>query len=95
MKKKIEKRLKECQLELNQSKTQIVYCKDGRRKGKHENTKFTFLGYEFRARKVKSKGKKSFTGFNPGVSREAKTKMTRKMRTWKLHLRSQWVSLDS
>ena len=87
--KEIEKRLKACQLELNRSKTQVVYCKDGRRKGRHENTKFIFLGYEFRARKVKIKGKKSFTGFNPGVSREAKTKITRKMRTWKLHLKSQ------
>lgn len=89
IKMKIEERLEECQLELNQSKTQIVYCKDGRRKGRHDNTKFTFLGYEFRPRKVRVKGKESFTGFNPGVSREAKTKMTRKMRTWRLHTRSQ------
>jgi len=88
IKEKIERRLKECQLELNLAKTRIVYCKDDRRKGRHENEKFTFLGYEYRPRKVKMKGKRSFAGFNPGVSKEAKAKMTQKMRKWKLHLRS-------
>jgi RNA-directed DNA polymerase len=74
--KEILERLKErymaCKLELHEGKTKIVYCKDGSRKGKHEHTKFVFLGYEFRCRTVRKVSDNSlFQGFVPAVSKEA------------------------
>ncbi len=46
-------RMQEVGLELHRDKTRIVYCKDGRRRGSHEHTSFTFLGFTFRARPVR------------------------------------------
>ncbi|MGH2885027.1 MAG: group II intron reverse transcriptase/maturase, partial [Solirubrobacteraceae bacterium] len=43
-------RLGEVGLRVHPEKTRIVYCKDGRRRGDHEHTSFTFLGFTFRAR---------------------------------------------
>jgi hypothetical protein len=47
-------RLAECRLEMEPTKTKIVYCKDGSRKGRHANQAFDFLGYRFRPRLVKN-----------------------------------------
>ena len=41
---KIARRLASVGLTLHPEKTKIVYCKDGRRSGSHEQTSFTFLG---------------------------------------------------
>ena len=46
----LQARLAECRLEMHPTKTKIVYCKDGKRKGKYPNVKFDFLGYCFRPR---------------------------------------------
>ena len=48
-------RMAECRLEVHPTKTKIVYCRDGRRKGKFENVAFDFLGYGFRPRSVKGR----------------------------------------
>jgi len=40
---------------LHPDKTRIVYCKDADRRGDHEVTSFTFLGYTFRPRLAKNK----------------------------------------
>jgi RNA-directed DNA polymerase len=37
-------RMNEVGLRLHPDKTRIVYCKDGKRRGEHEHTTFTFLG---------------------------------------------------
>jgi hypothetical protein len=50
------------------TKTQIIYCKDDLRKGRHIVEKFDFLGYEFRPRKSKNRNGKVFTNFSPAVS---------------------------
>jgi Group II intron, maturase-specific domain len=64
-------RLAECRLE-HPTKTKIVYCKDGTRKGAYPNAKFDFLGYCFRPRRVKrARDNKLFCGFNPAVSPSA------------------------
>ena len=34
---------------LHPDKTRVVYCEDGKRRGSHEHTSFTFLGFTFRA----------------------------------------------
>jgi RNA-directed DNA polymerase len=77
----LEARFAECGLQMHPAKTKIVYCKDERRTGTHEHTKFTFLGYEFRGRYVKNpKTGKLFAGFTAAVSPEALTAMRRKAR---------------
>lgn len=65
-------RMLECKLEIHPDKTRIVYCKDGRRKREHEHASFTFLGYEFRPRVVRSRNGKYFISFTPAVSPQAR-----------------------
>ena len=48
----ITKRMEEVGLRLHPDKTRIVYCKDGKRRGEHEHTSFTFLGFTFRPREA-------------------------------------------
>ncbi len=68
----LEVRLGECGLELHPDKTRIVYCKDGKRRRKYPNTKFEFLGYDFRARGAKKRSSgELFTSFLPAVSKRA------------------------
>jgi hypothetical protein len=40
---------------LHPDKTRVVYCRDGKRRGSHEHTSFTFLGFTFRARGARRK----------------------------------------
>ncbi len=75
-------------LELHPDKTRIVYCKDGKRRGSYEHTSFTFLGYGFRVRKVRTKTGKYFFSFNPALSDEAAKRIRGQIRSWRLHLRS-------
>jgi hypothetical protein len=75
-------------LQLHPDKTRIVYCKDGTRRGHHEHTSFTFLGYGFRSRMVKTRTGKYFFGFNPAISDEAAKRIRGQIRSWRLHLRS-------
>jgi RNA-directed DNA polymerase len=75
-------------LELHPDKTRIVYCKDADRRGEHEVTSFTFLGYTFRPRLAKSKHGKHFVSFLPAVSRDAVTAMGREIRSWHIARRS-------
>ena len=81
----IEKRLKQCWLELNPDKTKIVYCKDTFRKGDYPNEKFDFLGYTFRPRLSKSRHGKFFVSFLPAVSEEAARSIRKTIRSWRLH----------
>jgi RNA-directed DNA polymerase len=74
-------RFEECNLELHPTKTKIVYCKDGARKAKYENTSFDFLGYTFRARVVKNTKRGTlFINFTPAVSKSALKAMRAKTR---------------
>jgi RNA-directed DNA polymerase len=67
----IAERMKEVGLRLHPDKTRIVYCKDSNRRGEHEHTSFTFLGYAFRPREARSKDGVNFTSFLPAISPEA------------------------
>ena len=65
-------RFTECGLELHPEKTKIVYCGDSNRKQRFEQRKFSFLGYEFRSRVVKSRGSSDlFMGFTPAICPKA------------------------
>jgi RNA-directed DNA polymerase len=80
-------RMVEVGLELHPDKTKIVYCKDDNRRGHHEHTSFTFLGYTFRTRSARNKHGRMFASFLPAVSRDAVVAMGRQVRGWRLHLR--------
>jgi RNA-directed DNA polymerase len=81
-------RMVEVGLQLHPDKTRIIYCKDDHRRGSFECTAFTFLGYTFRARKNRSRHGRFFWGFDPAVSKDARKKMGRELRSWHLHTRS-------
>jgi group II intron reverse transcriptase/maturase len=64
----LRERFAACRLTLHPTKTQIVYCKDERRKGTYPNTRFEFLGFEFRGRMTVDRRGFRFIGFNPAIS---------------------------
>jgi group II intron reverse transcriptase/maturase len=84
----IAERMKEVGLALHPEKTRIVYCQDGKRRGSHEHTAFTFLGYTFRARGARDKNGRMFTSFLPAISKEALKKINSVVRSWRLHHRT-------
>ncbi|MCY1740843.1 group II intron reverse transcriptase/maturase [Ensifer sp. SL37] len=87
-------RLLECRLEMHPGKTKIVYCKDDRRRGRHETVKFDFLGYCFRPRSVRGQlSQKTFCGFTPAVSISSLNSMRERIRRLKLRKRTE-VTLD-
>jgi RNA-directed DNA polymerase len=75
-------------LELHPDKTRVVYCKDADRRGDHEVTSFTFLGYTFRPRLAKNRWGKHFVNFLPAVSKDAIKAMGREIRSWHIARRS-------
>jgi RNA-directed DNA polymerase len=81
-------RLADVGLRLHPDKTRIVYCKDADRRGSHEHTAFTFLGYAFRPRLAKSRYGHHFVSFLPAVSKDAVKAMSREVRSWHLARRS-------
>jgi group II intron reverse transcriptase/maturase len=78
-------RLNECKLELNLTKTRIVYCKDRDRTEKYPNIEFDFLGYTFRGRYIKNKTGKLRTNFIAAVSRKSEKSFRNKLRDLKIH----------
>jgi RNA-directed DNA polymerase len=84
----IDARMEQVGLRLHPDKTRIVYCQDGRRRGSHEHTSFTFLGYEFRQRAARNKHGQRFSAFLPAISKQALTKISAEVRSWRLHHRT-------
>ena len=70
------------------------HCKDGRRRGSYEHTAFTFPGYTFRSRGVRTKTGTMVTGFNPAISRDALTKIGAHVRSWGPHRRTDLSAAD-
>jgi RNA-directed DNA polymerase len=90
----LQARLAECRLEMHPTKTKIVYCKDGNRRGKYPNIKFDFLGYCFRPRLVRrSRDNLLFCSFSPVVSPSALKSMRAKIRELGIRRRTE-VSLE-
>jgi RNA-directed DNA polymerase len=81
-------RLAACKLVLHPEKTKIVYCKDVNRRGAHPNQMFDFLGFAFRARKTVWHGTLYVHAFRPAVSSQALKAISRTIRGWALHHRS-------
>jgi RNA-directed DNA polymerase len=90
----IAKRMAECELELNEQKTRIVYCKGSDRRASYETTSFDFLGYTFRPRLSQTKSGQYFVNFSPAVSGQASTRLRREMRRWRVARRSDKTLTD-
>jgi retron-type reverse transcriptase len=90
----LQERMSEVGLALHPDKTRIVYCKDARRRGSYEHTSFTFLGYGFRGRRVRTKSGRITTGFVPAISKDALTKISSEVRSWRLHTRTNLSESD-
>ncbi|WP_433464147.1 group II intron reverse transcriptase/maturase [Spirillospora sp. CA-128828] len=84
-------RMEEVGLRLHPDKTKLVYCQDIGRRGSHEHTSFTFLGYEFRPRAVRTKDGTMITSFSPGIDPKALKAIGQVGRRWRLHL---WTESD-
>jgi len=84
----VEKRLRECGLELHPEKTKLVYCKDSNRQEDHPHEQFDFLGFTFRPLKATTRRGGLFSSFSPAISQHAKEKIRDEIRRWKLHLRT-------
>lgn len=82
----IRKRLSECELELNQEKSKIAYCKNGKRNIPYKTIKFDFLGFCFQPRTTKNKSKGNlFLGFDCAISRKSETKIAKELRDRAFH----------
>ena len=80
-----------CKLVLHPQKTKIVYCKDVNRRGDFPNIHFDFLGFQFRARKIMwvKRDRRIFAhSFQPAASPKALTRISREIRSWALHHRT-------
>src|SRR3984885_6465459 len=90
LKAELQTRLAEGGLEMHPTKTKIVYCKDGKRKGRYPNVTFDFLGYQFRPRLVRRfRDNSLFGGFNPAVSPSAMKDMCATIRDLNLRRQTQ------
>jgi len=81
-------RMSEVGLRLHPEKTRIVYCKDSNRRGTHEHTAFTFLGFAFRPRRARRKDGVKFTSFSPAISPEALKAKGARLRDLRIHRRT-------
>ena len=77
-----------CKLVLHPEKTKIVYCKDANRRDDFPNQMFDFLGFTFRARKAIWHGRLYAHSFRPAASPTALKAISRTIRRWTLHHRS-------
>ena len=92
---RLQARLTECRLELHPIKTKVVYCRDGKRRGKYPNVTFDFLGYCFRPRLVQnSRDNTLFCGFTPAVSVSAMKAMRTTIRELGLRHRTELSMAD-
>ena len=74
----ITKRLKDCKLELSREKSKIVYCRRNQKKQppfKVYYQKFDFLGFTFKPRIIKERGKIKL-GFTPAISQKNIARIT-------------------
>jgi hypothetical protein len=83
----VRRHTREVGLRLHPTKTRIVDCKDGNRRGGHAHTSFTFLGFTFRARTARGRGR-NFTSLPPAISNDALHKASPQVRSFRLHQRT-------
>lgn len=77
-------RFAQCGLELQATKTHVVYCKDDDRSGEYEHIRFDFLGYTFQPRRAKNRWGKFFVSFLPAISSKAAKAIRKTIREWRM-----------
>jgi group II intron reverse transcriptase/maturase len=83
----IKLRMKDCKLELNQQKSKIVYCRRNQKRQpsfKVKYQKFDFLGYTFKPRNIKERGKVKL-GFSPAISGKSQKRIGEELRKLNIH----------
>jgi len=83
----IKERLRVCKLEVNKDKTKIVYCRRNQKKQppfKVYYQKFDFLGFTFKPRIIKERGKLKL-GFSPAISQKSIARINEELRKLKIH----------
>jgi len=83
----IERRLKEFKLNLNRSKTKIVYCNANQKQQfpkEKKSRSFDFLGFQFKPRIVKT-GSRIKLGFSPAISRKSQKRISETCYKLKIH----------
>lgn len=93
LKERLERRFRDCKLELHPEKTQIVCCNVRKLRSSQASKKFDFLGYCFRPRLVRTRAGRLFVGFTPGISPSSGKNIRQRVRRWRLGLRTS-VSLE-
>jgi group II intron reverse transcriptase/maturase len=86
----IKQRMKDCKLELNSEKSKIVYCRRNQKKQppfKVLYQKFDFLGFTFKPRIIKERGKIKL-GFSPAISQKSIARISDEIFKMKIH---RWV----
>ena len=84
----LERRFRECHLELHPEKSKIVCCKANVSWIDYPVTKFDFLGYEFRLRTAVNRKGQKFVQFMPAISPSSAKAIRREIRSWKIPNRS-------
>jgi group II intron reverse transcriptase/maturase len=86
----IKERFKDCKMELNNEKSKIVYCRRNQKKQppfKVYYQKFDFLGFTFKPRIIKERGKIKL-GFTPAISQKNIARISEELFKLKIH---RWV----
>jgi len=76
----VTKRMEIFKLKIHPTKTKIVHCKNSYRKENFSINKFSFLGFEFKPRRARSREGRIYTVFTPAVSQKNKTKFLKIIR---------------
>jgi len=85
----IKQRMKDCKLELNNKKSKIVYCRRNQKRQppfKPRYQKFDFLGFTFKPRIIKERGKIK-VGFTPAISQKNIARIGKELFRLKIHRR--------
>ena len=90
----IAERMRQVGLTLHPEKTRIVSCQDDNRRGSHEHVEFTFLGFTFRRRSAQTKDGTMFLSFLPAISKQALSRISAQVRSWRLHHRTHLTEAD-
>jgi RNA-directed DNA polymerase len=84
----LDRRFRECGLELHPEKSKIVCCKAHRPGIDYPVCKFEFLGYEFRLRTAVTREGRKFVQMLPAISPSSAKAIRKEIRSWGLQNRS-------
>jgi group II intron reverse transcriptase/maturase len=78
----LEQRFQSCGLTLHPDKTKIVYCKGSHHRGHYPTVAFTFLGYTFQPRWIKTRSGRQALYFMAAISRKSAKAIRDKINSW-------------